>query len=117
MAAPSASALPSFFFNDTATTEISTLSLHDALPIYAIDPRKRTTLYWQGQAFNDTVSPTHQGQFSAQWSFTTHGVTTRLAAPTPELPAHRPTRSPPPPAKNKAARTRANKYMCNAPTG
>src|ERR1044072_6122722 len=24
---------PSFFFNDTATTEISTLSLHDALPI------------------------------------------------------------------------------------
>src|ERR1039457_3796139 len=31
--------LPSFFFfNDTATTEIYTLSLHDALPIY---PRRR----------------------------------------------------------------------------
>src|SRR5688572_31398675 len=28
--------LLSFFFNDTATTEIYTLSLHDALPIYAI---------------------------------------------------------------------------------
>src|SRR3712207_7159061 len=27
----------SFFFNDTATTEISTLSLHDALPIYLGD--------------------------------------------------------------------------------
>src|SRR3712207_7470850 len=26
--------LSSFFFNDTATTEIYTLSLHDALPIY-----------------------------------------------------------------------------------
>src|SRR2546430_5548049 len=26
-------ALPVFFFNDTATTEIYTLSLHDALPI------------------------------------------------------------------------------------
>src|SRR3712207_7397024 len=26
-----------FFFNDTATTEIYTLSLHDALPIYNID--------------------------------------------------------------------------------
>src|SRR5258705_2676292 len=26
--------LVSFFFNDTATTEIYTLSLHDALPIY-----------------------------------------------------------------------------------
>src|SRR5256885_15405705 len=26
-----------FFFNDTATTEIYTLSLHDALPIFEID--------------------------------------------------------------------------------
>src|SRR3989442_15450075 len=32
MSAPSSSF---FFFNDTATTEISPLSLHDALPIYA----------------------------------------------------------------------------------
>src|SRR5256886_14411340 len=31
-----------FFFNDTATTEIYTLSLHDALPI---SPLKRTPLY------------------------------------------------------------------------
>src|SRR5438093_2733358 len=29
---------PSFFFNDTATTEIYTLSLHDALPIFAGGP-------------------------------------------------------------------------------
>src|SRR6266508_1246145 len=29
-----------FFFNDTATTEIYTLSLHDALPIYD-DPHQR----------------------------------------------------------------------------
>src|SRR5438067_9922964 len=28
-----------FFFNDTATTEIYTLSLHDALPIYPYEPR------------------------------------------------------------------------------
>src|ERR1044072_1504156 len=28
------SRMPSSFFNDTATTEIYTLSLHDALPIY-----------------------------------------------------------------------------------
>src|SRR3712207_8941027 len=27
----------SFFFNDTATTEIYTLSLHDALPIFYLD--------------------------------------------------------------------------------
>src|SRR2546426_8652132 len=37
-----------FFFNDTATTEIYTLSLHDALPIYQqppparLDQRRRT---------------------------------------------------------------------------
>src|SRR5438477_4777528 len=31
----------SFFFNDTATTEIYTLSLHDALPIYHRRPSLR----------------------------------------------------------------------------
>src|SRR3712207_6924547 len=31
-----------FFFNDTATTEIYTLSLHDALPIFAYRPLRRT---------------------------------------------------------------------------
>src|SRR2546430_13569751 len=30
-----------FFFNDTATTEIYTLSLHDALPIWLGNRRKR----------------------------------------------------------------------------
>src|SRR2546426_5642357 len=30
-----------FFFNDTATTEIYTLSLHDALPIYLRQARRR----------------------------------------------------------------------------
>src|SRR2546428_3073454 len=30
-----------FFFNDTATTEIYTLSLHDALPISLREPRHR----------------------------------------------------------------------------
>src|SRR2546430_10791449 len=33
-----------FFFNDTATTEIYTLSLHDALPIYI--GRQMVLLYW-----------------------------------------------------------------------
>src|SRR3712207_8487403 len=30
-----------FFFNDTATTEIYTLSLHDALPIYGLKDSKQ----------------------------------------------------------------------------
>src|SRR3712207_7250464 len=33
-----------FFFNDTATTEIYTLSLHDALPIYPDPPHLAFTL-------------------------------------------------------------------------
>src|SRR2546428_4895509 len=33
-----------FFFNDTATTEIYTLSLHDALPIYCCQLDKLTRL-------------------------------------------------------------------------
>src|SRR5256885_314389 len=38
--------MPSFFFNDTATTEIYTLSLHDALPISQGAPRLlAVTLY------------------------------------------------------------------------
>src|ERR1043166_6757192 len=32
---------PAFFFNDTATTEIYTLSLHDALPISSPQPLHR----------------------------------------------------------------------------
>src|SRR2546430_10209134 len=31
-----------FFFNDTATTEIYTLSLHDALPICPLSPARRS---------------------------------------------------------------------------
>src|SRR3712207_7712470 len=34
-----------FFFNDTATTEIYTLSLHDALPICTLEVI-RTNLFW-----------------------------------------------------------------------
>src|SRR2546425_6564644 len=37
-----------FFFNDTATTEIYTLSLHDALPISARRPR--TARPWRDSA-------------------------------------------------------------------
>src|SRR5256885_17010352 len=33
-----------FFFNDTATTEIYTLSLHDALPIFSASPARPAEL-------------------------------------------------------------------------
>src|SRR3712207_7570832 len=34
-----------FFYNDTATTEIYTLSLHDALPIFRVDVHHGVGLY------------------------------------------------------------------------
>src|SRR2546427_8853970 len=39
-----------FFFNDTATTEIYTLSLHDALPICALHAEERGGPFGAGDA-------------------------------------------------------------------
>src|SRR3712207_8399288 len=52
----------SFFFNDTATTEIYTLSLHDALPICL--SAKRTTLssmLGQYRGPVDSICPLYMG--------------------------------------------------------
>src|SRR2546423_9467807 len=38
-----------FFFNDTATTEIYTLSLHDALPIWPAGRLRRTARHRRGR--------------------------------------------------------------------
>src|SRR3712207_8603749 len=46
-----------FFFNDTATTEIYTLSLHDALPISG---------HHLPQGFRVVVEPPHQGGVDAE---------------------------------------------------
>src|SRR5256885_5868724 len=40
-----------FFFNDTATTEIYTLSLHDALPISIVDT------FWQTESGGHMITP------------------------------------------------------------
>src|SRR2546422_8519953 len=42
-----------FFFNDTATTEIYTLSLHDALPISTL-PRRTSAITWRACARQDS---------------------------------------------------------------
>src|SRR3712207_7593480 len=64
-----------FFFNDTATTEIYTLSLHDALPISSSWPR----------------TPTPSGRSSARWRPTPSPST--AAAPACSTPTWRPSRS------------------------
>src|SRR5690348_18505805 len=59
-----------FFFNDTATTEIYTLSLHDALPIcrkvvnqdvFAPEPAARSTRIWDRseEHTSELQSPVH----------------------------------------------------------
>src|SRR5256885_8105628 len=42
-----------FFFNDTATTEIYTLSLHDALPIFGIQPEVAFAMVQLGLTLED----------------------------------------------------------------
>src|SRR2546422_7877217 len=52
-----------FFFNDTATTEIYTLSLHDALPIYPAGRHERFALpaqRRQSSARNHALYPDRQ---------------------------------------------------------
>src|SRR5690242_5184636 len=48
-----------FFFNDTPTTEIYTLSLHDALPIFNFDNRVvlRAGIAWEGAPARDRLVP------------------------------------------------------------
>src|SRR4051812_50100947 len=49
---------PVFFFNDTATTEIYTLSLHDALPISLASAHVPETLRGSGLALVGTATST-----------------------------------------------------------
>src|SRR3712207_9551938 len=69
-----------FFFNDTATTEIYTLSLHDALPIFR--------RYRAPSRYASSIAPC-----ALRWSLgAPRGVPTRRAGPTHERPrggAHR----------------------------
>src|SRR3712207_8700533 len=71
-----------FFFNDTATTEIYTLSLHDALPIFSrMSCRRRTSLLYQaiGRPITTRIAT------AATISITNRGSTRRSEEHTSEL--------------------------------
>src|SRR2546430_15734510 len=55
-----------FFFNDTATTEIYTLSLHDALPISRRSARERCTCSVMRMAVSSAMSPASPGTTGAR---------------------------------------------------
>src|SRR5256885_5154517 len=80
-----------FFFNDTATTEIYTLSLHDALPI------SLAGLLWSKQYYNfdatrwleehgvDLFEPTRSTARNAEWTHMVNAHVIRSEEHTSEL--------------------------------
>src|SRR5688572_33501557 len=60
-----------FFFNDTATTEIYTLSLHDALPIWATSgkPCDQGNLdLLRGGTFGMNLTPEQRALYWSDWN-------------------------------------------------
>src|SRR2546430_11553093 len=57
---------PFFFFNDTATTEIYTLSLHDALPICRSWPRRWTAWCPRRRRSRSARSEEHTSELQSQ---------------------------------------------------
>src|SRR2546427_6800116 len=76
-----------FFFNDTATTEIYTLSLHDALPIYrAPAPPRRARPARPRRGWHRRASgPAPHSSAATSTRATPHGVTRRSEEHTSEL--------------------------------
>src|SRR5450830_2161973 len=56
-----------FFFNDTATTEIYTLSLHDALPIFLFLRGSFTLVAQAGVQWHDLRSEEHTSELQSRF--------------------------------------------------
>src|SRR3989442_10530135 len=52
-----------FFFNDTATTEIYTLSLHDALPIWIGSRKSNNSAWTRSSSFRSSISKAGPSSF------------------------------------------------------
>src|SRR5260370_40164351 len=72
-----------FFFNDTATTEIYTLSLHDALPISSTTPRTSISICCARSA-----APSSCARSSISSPALPRAVSTRSEEHTSELQSH-----------------------------
>src|SRR2546422_9668748 len=60
-----------FFFNDTATTEIYTLSLHDALPIFyfpsSLQGKRSSNLLVRGRLGGESTASSVRAILNSQW--------------------------------------------------
>src|SRR5258708_27672171 len=72
-----------FFFNDTATTEIYTLSLHDALPISLSRTRRKNSACSGRVRYFESVG--NSISIASTWSATNPGFTCRSEEHTSEL--------------------------------
>src|SRR3712207_9365282 len=66
-----------FFFNDTATTEIYSLSLHDALPISGVEPFPHES---DGVTSTGAIREAHQGLEPGEETDAGYRIAGRLAA-------------------------------------
>src|SRR5438034_11301720 len=76
-----------FFFNDTATTEIYTLSLHDALPI-SIHTAMRYSVFAGGKRMRPILCLETARIFSSDLSPALHPACARSEEHTSELQSH-----------------------------
>src|SRR3712207_7674974 len=67
-----------FFFNDTATTEIYTLSLHDALPIYLILQHNLRPIFCCGESLEQREKGIHIDFVNQQLTESLDRKSTRL---------------------------------------
>jgi hypothetical protein len=116
MVATSASVLPT---NVTATTcagacvvSVTTTGTSYSSPALA----SGTAYYWKVQAFDDSVAPARQGQFSSAWSFTTAAAATLLPAPVLSSPGNGATGITTSPVFSWGAVSGAKKYWLTAAT-
>src|SRR4051812_50198270 len=81
-----------FFFNDTATTEIYTLSLHDALPIWTVAGRDRHALRDLDRRFERNLPKAGCGWSDSDWHCVrwsaAHAPARRSEEHTSELQSH-----------------------------
>src|SRR3712207_8029781 len=96
-----------FFFNDTATTEIYTLSLHDALPICAFTPHANVGyLYRAGDQLNDAVLATVGfDHLLAPWATLAADVVSELEVGPSKL------RVPPPRSEEHTSELQSRQYL------